>query len=312
MVDDEPALLALLSEALTKAGYRVLTAGNAEQAIARIIENDFDLVFCDVRMPSVSGLTLSHQLSDLYPDLPVVMMTAYATAELAKRALRTGAIDFIGKPVQLDELPIVVERNLERKRLDLERSADRERRSTLEAAQALVSAIEARDPHTAGHSQRVTGLALRLGEALRIAPASLRELRLASQLHDLGKISIPDALLIKPGPLTPEEWTVIKRHPEVGSHILSNVKRLALASPTVLHHHERPDGRGYPWGLVGDAIPLHSRIIGLADAYEAMTTDRAYRPRMEEREAQAEIRSGAGSQFDPSLAEVFLEVLSSR
>jgi putative nucleotidyltransferase with HDIG domain len=173
---------------------------------------------------------------------------------------------------------------------------------------AMVSAIDARDPANAAHSRRVTLLALRLGEALRLSPARMELLELAAMLHDIGKISVPHQILSKPGPLDEAEWVAMKRHAAYGAEIVTQVPRLRDVARVIRHHHERFDGGGYPDGLTGETIPTLSRVISIADAYEAMTADRAYRPAMDAAAARRIIRENLGTQFDPHLGELFLRI----
>ena len=178
-----------------------------------------------------------------------------------------------------------------------------------ETIEALVSALEARDPYTEAHAGRIKDFALALGVALRIPMAARRSVRLGAILHDVGKIGISDAILSKPGPLTQEEWAVMKTHPQVGERMLRRVDFLAEALPVVRHHHERWDGGGYPDGLAGTAIPIGARIVAACDAFDAMTTDRPYRAAISRADACDELLAGAGTQFDPRCARLLVEVL---
>ena len=185
---------------------------------------------------------------------------------------------------------------------------EEQQRLFLGTLEALTSAIDAKDPYTCGHSQRVSELSRRLGEAVGLEPAELETLRISGLVHDIGKIGVPERVLLKASRLTDEEFDLIKRHPEIGHRILRDIPLLEGALPGVMHHHERWDGRGYPAGLAEDDIPLIARIIGVADAFDAMSSSRTYRAAMPRQKVLAEIRAGAGKQFDPSLAEAFLDL----
>ncbi len=184
--------------------------------------------------------------------------------------------------------------------------------SAVEAVESLNATVDAKDPYTAGHSQRVQRIALALGEELGLSKERLETLRLAGLFHDIGKIGVPDAILMKPAKLTPEEYEVIKRHPEDGAAIVGRLQRLRPAVPAIRHHHERWDGRGYPDGLAGEAIPLEAAVVGLADAVDAMTTDRPYSPARPLHEAATEIVGNRGSQFAPDVVDAFFRVLERR
>jgi putative nucleotidyltransferase with HDIG domain len=181
--------------------------------------------------------------------------------------------------------------------------------SALEAVETLNATVDAKDPYTAGHSQRVQRVALAVGNELRLTPASLDALRFAGLFHDLGKLRVPDAILMKPEPLTPEEYEVIKRHPEDGAAIVGRLGRLRDAVPLIRHHHERWDGGGYPDGLAGDDIPLEAAVVGLADAWDAMTSDRPYSRARSLEAAADEIRKGSGTQFAPAVVDAFFAAL---
>jgi putative nucleotidyltransferase with HDIG domain len=181
--------------------------------------------------------------------------------------------------------------------------------SALEAVETLNATVDAKDPYTAGHSQRVQRVALAVGAELRLAPAALDALRFAGLFHDLGKLRVPDAILTKPEPLTPEEYDVIKRHPEDGAAIVGRLGRLREAVPLIRHHHERWDGGGYPDGLAGDEIPLEAAVVGLADAWDAMTSDRPYSRARSLEDAAEEIRAGRGTQFAPAVVDAFFAAL---
>jgi putative two-component system response regulator len=241
--------------------------------------------------------------------MPVVLLTGLTDVELAKTSLQLGASDFITKPINVRELPIVIERNLLRRKLEVARLKEREAAVLLEAIKALASAVDAKDPYTARHSMRVSRLAFALADAIGLAPDERYVLELAAWMHDVGKIGVPDRILTKPAALVPSEFEVIKLHPTKGGEIVGHIEELGEVADAIRHHHERMDGRGYPDGLRGDAIPLTSRIIHVADAYEAMTSDRSYRQGMPRPRALAELRRHSGTQFDPELAKRFTDVV---
>ena len=199
--------------------------------------------------------------------------------------------------------------SLRTRSLELLESYRRLEESSLEAIETLNATVDAKDPYTAGHSQRVQRIALAIGGELGLARDRMKALRHGALLHDIGKIGVPDVILTKPATLTPAEYDVIKRHPVDGARIVEKLGRLRAAVPLIRHHHERWDGRGYPDGLAGDAIPLEAAIVGLSDAWDAMTTDRPYHRALTLEEAVEEIRAGRGTQFAPAVVDAFFAAL---
>ena len=260
---------------------------------------------CDIELPGVDGLGFCSRINDSHPDLPVVMITGHGGVELARAAMQTGATDFVTKPIELDALSILVEKNLERKKVERGRELSRDSRLILQFIEALAAAIDAKETATAQHSSRVTAISRSIGEAMQVSESQLLAVELAAVVHDVGKIGIPDSVLQKPGRLNTAEWDLIRTHPVVGSQIVGRISELTYVADVIRHHHERIDGNGYPDRLEGDAIPLPSRIIAVADAYEVMTSDRVYRPRLTDEEAVGRLRDCAGTQFDSEVVKVF-------
>jgi HD-GYP domain-containing protein (c-di-GMP phosphodiesterase class II) len=223
--------------------------------------------------------------------------------------MRHGVTDLLVKPFNEHELPVVIERNLERKRLERQMLLEKSTGILLQAIDALVAAIDAKDHLTAGHTTRVTHLALAIADTLGLPSEERYTLELASRLHDIGKISLPDSALNKPGALSDEEWLAMQRHPAVGSQIVGSIEELSYIATIVRHHHERLDGKGYPDGLQGEAIPFLSRIITVADAFEAMTSERSYRQKMTTEEAIAELRRCVNTHYSADIVEAFVESL---
>lgn len=307
-VDDEEDVQALLTDALTENGYQVRLAPNAEQALELLRFEPFDLVLTDLKMPGMDGITLAGILSQTHPGLPVVLLTGFAQVELARDALRHGASDFVTKPFALASLHVVIARNLERRRLERQRVLEQADKILFQTVQTLAAAISAKERGTGQHLCRAALLAKTLGEEIGLAPQEMRCLELATHIHDVGKIGVPDSILNKPGPLNAEEWVIMRSHPVIGAEIVGQVDELAYVANIVRHHHERIDGLGHPDGLRGDSIPLLSRIISIVDAYECMTSDRVYRSRLPVAEAIRRLEEASGTQFDASLVAVFLRL----
>lgn len=327
IVDDEPGNVQLLQRILVREGYRRVTGlSNPREAMAVIDEDRLDVVLLDLHMPVVDGYqileSITTSLDPARRTLPVIVLTADATPEARRRALTSGAADFITKPFDVVEVALRIRNTLERQQLHSEVRRQNElledrvrartmelERAQLETFERLALAAEYRDDDTGKHTRRVGGVARAIAEQLGMAATDLDLLERAAGLHDVGKIGVPDGILLKPDRLTPEEFEVVKTHTVIGARILSGSHSPLLQLGEIIagSHHERWDGRGYH-GLAGEDIPLHARITTLADAFDAMTTDRPYRAARSREEATEEIRRERGGQFDPNVVDVFLDL----
>jgi putative two-component system response regulator len=287
VVDDEAPLRALLRRFLERSGYVVAEVGTGEEALEQIRRDPPDLVFLDLQLPDRSGHSILEAIraEPATRLLPVVMLTGLATSEQKVRAYELGVTDFLAKPFAPDELLPRV-----RSLVLLKQFADEHEHAESMIA-TLARTIDARDPYTAGHSARVAKYAERVARRMGVEESSLLDLRRGALFHDLGKIAVPDAVLLKAGPLEPEERQVIQKHPVVGEELLAPMKTMAKSLPIVRHHHERLDGSGYPDGLSGADLPLAVRIVTVADIYDALTTKRVYRDALS-RETTYEIFEG--------------------
>jgi putative two-component system response regulator len=273
VVDDEPANRQVVSRMMKDLGYEVATATNGEEALEAVRDGRPDVILLDVNMPLLDGFEVCRRLkSDTATRLiPIVMLTGQATVEERVRGIDAGADDFLTKPFVLSELEARV------------RSLTRVKRYTdeLDSAESVILSlaltIEARDPYTLGHCQRLAGYATALGERLGLQNDQQVALHRGGFLHDVGKIGIPDAVLLKRGPLDPAESALMRQHPLIGDNLCRELRLLDDVRPIVRHHHERHDGSGYPDKLSGDQIPLLARIMSIVDAYDAMTTERPYK-----------------------------------
>jgi response regulator RpfG family c-di-GMP phosphodiesterase len=327
VADDEPEIRHVLSDLLSPL-YECAAVGSAEEALVRLREGSYDLVISDIMMGGMSGLELIPRVRELSPDTVVIMISGVQTVESAINALRAGAFDYVMKPFDLHHVEAAVSRALEHRYLRAEkrryetyleemvaqrtqeldgalRSLGDAYRTTLKA---LTAALETRDLETHGHSERVVNFSLRLGQELDLNEEQLRSLEFGSLLHDIGKIGVPDAILRKPAKLSEEEWVRMREHPLHGQKILRGIEFLEGASRVVAQHHERWDGSGYPLGLRGEAIDLNARIFAVADAFDAITSDRVYRAGRSYDDALAELNEYAGRQFDPRVVEAFRRV----
>lgn len=306
VVDDMEAMRMALEDSLRLQGYEVVSAASGEEALELLRWQRFDLLLTDQAMPGLSGIELAETTARIHPDVPIVLLTGHTDVELAKASLQRGASDFVTKPVNIRELPIVIERNLTRRRLEVARLQEREAQVLFEAIKALASAVDAKDPYTARHSMRVTRLSMVVADAIGLTADEKYVLELSAWMHDVGKIGVPDSILTKASRLTPEEFEVMKAHAAKGGEIVGQIEELSQAADVIRHHHERLDGQGYPDGLRGEAIPLLSRIILIADSFEAMTSDRSYRRSTGRGHAVEELKMHSGDQFDPELVAAFI------
>ena len=306
VVEDDAHIRDVLSGLLGTLGYRMLMAASAEQALDALNVVSPDLVLTDVHLGAMSGIELCVRLKadPRYELMPVVILTAVGDLEARVAGLAAGADDFFTKPVAFVELRTRLGALL-RVRLLL---------SQLERAEAVITTlaltIEARDPYTLGHCDRLSRYAVAVGEGLGLDPEMVRSLRLGGYLHDLGKIAVPDGILLKPGPLDPIEYERIRAHPGAGSDLVLGLRSMELVRPIMRHHHEKWDGSGYPDGLKGEVIPLGARIISVVDVFDALHTERPYKAALSRSEAVSTlIRETDLGYWDPRVVETFLEIL---
>ncbi len=327
IVDDEVEITEILADLLSQ-DYECTRAGSAEEALSRLQESVFQLVISDITMPGMSGLDMIPHVKELSPDTVVVMISGMQTVESAIGALRVGAFDYLMKPFDLRQVEAVVKRALEHHDLVVakqryenhleelvdQRTAELDRAlNSLEAAyrstlKALTAALETRDSETHGHSERVVSYSLRLGREYGLSSDEMKALEFGSLLHDIGKIGVPDSILRKPAKLTEEEWVRMREHPLHGQQILRGIEFLQGASRVVAQHHEKWDGTGYPLGLRSEDIDICARIFAVADAFDAITSDRVYRRGKPYEAASQELDDWAGRQFDPKVVEAFHRV----
>lgn len=320
IVDDETSIRKLVMAKLSAEGYRCLEAASSEQALELLSKDPVNLVLLDVKMPGKSGLEFLPEIKSRFPDTAVVMATAVADVTTAIDCMQHGAYDYITKPFDLNDILHSVRRALEKRRLEIENKeyqehlqekvaeqAGRIRASFFNAIRSLNNALEARDKYTSGHSQRVTDLAAGITRKMGLSPEVTDTIILAGMVHDIGKIGIKEDILNKPDGLTTAELDQITKHPEIGERILSPVAADEEILRLVRNHHEHFDGSGYPDRLAGKQIPLGARILAVADAFEAMTSERPYRKALSRSEALSEITRGKGTQFDPEVVDCFLK-----
>jgi putative nucleotidyltransferase with HDIG domain len=328
LVDDEPGVCSLLNHTLSLEGFECHSAHSGEEAASLMKQNAFDVVISDLRMPGISGLDVLAQARKSHPHMAFLMVTGEDDLSVAIQAMKEGADDYLVKPFQPARVVSSVSRALEKRRLEGELENYRQRLEEMvkqrtrqletamkrieltydETLEALGAALDLRDNETAGHAWRVTRYCLEIARTLGCPGEQLKHLARGAYLHDIGKIGVPDAILLKPDKLTAEETAVIQAHARVGYDLVSRIAFLAPAAEIVLTHHERFDGTGYPQGLTGSEIPLGARIFAVADTLDAMMSDRPYRRALIFSAAQAEISRESGRQFDPDVVQAFLSV----
>jgi cyclic di-GMP phosphodiesterase len=328
VVDDEEAIREVVSTMLESRGYHCTTLSNGRAAQEFVRKQTPDLVLSDMIMPEMDGIQLLDWLRNYDPEVPVIMVTAIHDISTALQAIRRGAYDYILKPFEKDQLfhavgrawqhrqlvaenrnyQLNLQQEVEKKTAELTAALELLTQSYDDTLEALGSALDLKDAETEGHSQRVTAYTISIAKNVPVPPAYLEVLARAAFLHDIGKMAIPDKILRKPGPLDDSEKQIMRTHCEIGYHMLTRIPFLREAADIVLAHQEFFDGTGYPRGLRGEQIPLGARIFSIADALDAMLSDRPYRNALPMTHAREEIRRCSGTQFDPKIVDVFLAI----
>lgn len=333
VIDDEPWIADVVAQQLGLLGFLADTVTDSSRVMDKLIDVRYDLVVLDIAMPPPNGLELLASIRLRHPHLPVLMLTAFGDTEMAIQAMQNGACDYIVKPHQSAQLALRVERALElgllmRERAQayqlLEQRVHQQTQQLHEQSKqlttmiehvlltyqatltALEAALDARDQSAPGHCHRVAELAIRLGRKMGLGEQDLVALEHGARLHDIGKLGIPDTILMKPGPLSSEERRTMERHPEIGCQIVAHIDFLQDALPIIRHHHEHWDGSGYPYGLQGTNIPLLARIFSVVDAFDAQAHVRPYNTRPSVEKALCSVRAHRGTWFDPSAVDAFV------
>jgi len=338
IADDDDLVRNAIEKILTMFGYEV-TAVDCGRKVVDLVDPSYDVVILDINMPNMDGFETLEHLNRKALDIPVLFLTGAGSMAYAIKAINLGAYDFMTKPIEdIDIFHVKIRRAVEkrryviqehrykehleqeverktrelaRKNLLLERYSHHLENATVQIMSSLQVAMEEKDEYTAGHTLRVTEYSMILGKAAGLREEDMIVLRRAAQFHDIGKLVIDLSCIQKPGKLTPEEWELIKKHPEVGANIIEPLDFMERERFIIRHHHERMDGQGYPDGIGGDELDTLTRIIVIADSYDAMTSRRNYRRNLSTAEAVAELRRCAGTQFDPELVEIFVEEILS-
>jgi response regulator RpfG family c-di-GMP phosphodiesterase len=326
IIDDEVSPRESIRMVL-KDNYNVSTASGAVEGIAFMEKNPIDLVVLDIMMPGMDGITALREIKKKHPDTEIILLTAYASIKTAKSAVRFGALDYLTKPFDKNDVIKVVRRGLEKKhskdlmRLerehllyrtkDLELQVNDARKNFLVnfegTLNALIVTIDVKDRYTCSHSEHVAKWSSVISRMLDMTTDEEKKINRAASMHDIGKIGIDGRILKKDGALTPEEFNAMKKHPEIGASIVQQIPFLESAVPVILYHHERYDGTGYPEGLKGEAIPLNARIVMIADAIDSMMHARPYRNSLPIETVLSELEGNVGTQFDPEIVTLILK-----
>ena len=347
VVDDEIGPRESLRMIL-KPHYNIFTAENGNTAFQILQHNEMDVVTLYLKMPGISGIETLKEIRLIAPDVMVIIITGYGTLKSAIEAIRYGVFDYIAKPFNVPEIMCIIDKSIQRRQLNLKvkemlnqrpdasvtgdtlsdstlslpsevkgfidmnaatEGSSSENQNCLEFSKVLAFTLEEKDPYTSGHSERVCYYSDIISKRLSLNPKDSNEIRIASYLHDIGKIGISNRFINKKGTLSSTEWAIIKQHTRKSIELLLPLNLSPAILSYIQHHHERFDGTGYPDGLLGDKIPLGARIIAIADAYDSMTSDRPYRKPLSNGEAKNELVKYGGKQFDPQLVTIFLDIL---
>ena len=326
IVDDEKIICSVIAQRLKREGYSCVTAQNGKEGFEYFCKGNFSLVISDIRMPDKDGLELLRLVKAVRPNMKFIIMTAYAEIDVAVEAMHLGANDLLLKPFELELVVFSVKKALEQKKMEeelelyhknlkklvAERTAKLQeaystlKKAHLDSVKVLGEAIDAKDPYTRGHSDRVRQMSLQIARSLGFSEERLEILEYGALLHDIGKIGIKDEILRKPGALSGEEYQTIREHPLIGVKIVEGIEFFKDKIPMIRNHHEQFDGKGYPDGLAGEAIPLEARIIAVPDAFDAMASLRSHQKTRDLEAILSEMEQNKGRQFDPGIMDIFL------
>ena len=324
IVDDDAMNLRLAELFLTRGGYEVIKADSGKVCLELLKEQKVNLILLDLHMPDLSGFEVMEEIrkNPDSQDIPVVFLTADKDVDAEVQSFAMGAMDFITKPfireimlrrvsriLELDRLQKHLQREVQRQTRKAEERQNKLERITHQVIQALAGTVDAKDRYTNGHSMRVAKYAKEIARRMGMSRQEQENIYYTGMLHDIGKIGVPDEIINKPGRLTEEEFEIIKTHPVIGSEILKNISEIPGLYLGTRGHHERYDGRGYPDGLAGEEIPLQARIIAVADAYDAMTSNRSYRSFLPQAAVRQEMMKGRGFQHDPAIADIMIQMI---
>jgi putative two-component system response regulator len=330
IVDDEPVVRKILNQRLSAEGYHCVEAGGAGEVLQKLADGQTGLIVLDINMPGKSGTELLPEIKHRYPDIAVIMATAVTDTSVAIGCMREGAYDYLVKPFNLDEVALSADRALEKRRLELENRAYQQhleemvaertaelkqaigklKLASLDTIHRLARAAEYKDEDTGGHIQRVSQYSAAIAHKMKLESSEVENILYAAPMHDVGKIGIPDHILLKHGDLDAAEWETMKQHTVIGAQILqgSEGEFIRVAEDIAMTHHEKWDGSGYPQGLKGSNIPLLGRIVAIADVFDALTSSRPYKKPYTVKRALEIIKQGRANHFDPDVVDAFFAI----
>ncbi len=322
LADDDKKILSSLSNILSLQGHHCKTTSDGYEAVTEYKKNIYDCILLDIEMPIMNGIEAAKTLISINPDVSIIMVTAFKDIDIIRSTMRVGVFDYLVKPVFPEEIVRVLEKVKERNfllqikkdyQIELEKKIKEQRekieRKMLDTITSLVNALETKDPYQEGHSKQVKEIALKIADKLGYSKKEKEMLGYASLIHDIGKVGIPDSILMKPNTLTEKEYDIMKKHPEIGNFIINPAIGNKKILNAVLHHHERFDGEGFPERLKGKNIPQSARILAIADSLSAMLSKRPYRKGLEKKHIIKELITNSGTQFDPELVEISLNLI---
>lgn len=321
-VDDEIGIIDSLSVFLKHLGYTLIGFTNPYEAIEKVKNEHFDLMLLDYMMTPIHGDTVVEEIRKFNQELYIILLTGHKDLVPPLETIKRLSIQgYCEKEDKFDQLLLLIEsafKSIDQMNIiksinnELKESKEQLEKAYLESIETLRHTVEAKDTYTRGHSDRVSSYSVLIGKEMGLSENDLKTLKIGGLFHDIGKIGVSDAILLKESKLTDDEYSEIKNHPAIGKHILSNATIFQDLIPIVYHHHERYDGKGYPKGLKGEEIPLLARIVGVADAFDAMTSKRSYRDELDIEYVKQEIARCSGTQFDPQIASIFLNILNTK
>lgn len=325
IVDDDEVICNVLKRSLSDTGLNVTTMSDAVNALETIRNDEFDVIICDVFMPKLSGMDFLNAIDEKHSLTPAILISGQPSMEVSLQALRSGAFDFLIKPFSTETMCLTLERALKYRsvlidnrnhQLHLEEMVEKRTRELqeflLHSVQSLTHALEAKDPYTQGHGYNVSRLVIELAKELAIDQEHFLDLKLAAELHDIGKIGIPDAILLKPDKLTEDEYNRMKDHVTIGYRILSPIPTLTNVSRYVHEHHERMDGKGYPRGLTGDEIHYNSQLLVVAEVCDALAAKRCYKPAWNKEKIIGFFLENSATAFHPDVTDALIHILQNR
>ncbi len=311
IIDDDPGMCEALSNVLSEEGYSISVAESGARGIELTSKHFYDAALVDMKLRDMNGLQVLREVRKIHPEMSVIMITAHGAGKSAVEALRKGADAYVTKPLDLGEVTVIVKKEVRNQGLLLEKTKQEQelREDFMATIETLAALIEVKDPYLAGHSKDVKKWSCLIAKKIGLSEKEIGDIEMAAVLHDIGKIGVKGKILDTQGSLTLTEFQEVKLHPLLGESAIKHIRKLRNASGIIRHHHEYWDGQGYPDGLKGEEIPIGSRIVSVADAFNAMTSNRPYRRALSDEKAVSRLVMDKGKQFDPAVVDAFADCL---